>query len=172
MTSESDLTYILYFYSATAQTLGAVLGIGIVALTFYTEWMNQKKIHLRDMVKGILNQFAYDVGKYSPECKFLEKIDVLVDKLKNTKNIGNQEKEFMDTLIQYQSLQILIPKKLFFLGLIITLLTIICSLAMLILINYQSILSYEKLIHYIVLVSATVSLVIFGRISWYAIRKL
>ena len=40
---EKDITYLLYFYSATAQTLAIVLGIGVISLTFYASWMSGQK---------------------------------------------------------------------------------------------------------------------------------
>ncbi|MCB1194618.1 hypothetical protein KDK77_00395 [bacterium] len=41
-----DITYLLYFYSATAQTLGVLVGTGLAAIILYASWFARKKAEL------------------------------------------------------------------------------------------------------------------------------
>lgn len=45
--SGHDITYLLYFYSATAQTLGVMVGAGLAAIILYASWFARKKAELQ-----------------------------------------------------------------------------------------------------------------------------
>ncbi|RJP62098.1 MAG: hypothetical protein C4541_00765 [Candidatus Auribacter fodinae] len=123
-----DVTHLLYFYSATAQTLGTMLGIGIVALTFFASWVTQQKNRLREPVISIL-QYHYGHSTVFTEGKTHKLIEDFLNSFRN-KEIEETEQARIDICKEYQSMKITIPQKTYIVGVSVSLATIVVSLFM------------------------------------------
>jgi len=112
-------TKLLYFFSATAQTLGALLGIGIVSLTFYAQWLSKKRQELLNDLVDITANIMTDVARL--ELKKMQYKNNINQMFNDLEQYGQNVPNANVKKSQYISIRIAIPFGWFLFG------TILCS---------------------------------------------
>ena len=108
-------TRLLYFFSATAQTLGALLGIGIVSLTFYAQWLSKKRQELLNDLADIAASLMADVRFFkAKQIQYKNNITKMFNDVENQGRtlqtaMGDEQEVFINKKKEYNKLKIAIP---------------------------------------------------------------
>jgi len=121
----------IYLYSTIAQTLGALIGIGIIVLTFQAQWSNNRREELREHLCRLGNELSnqLQIGNFDyvgSDVTLVQRINTGIDKLPDT---DIRKKELKEYLVKYQGFKPVISNALFVICLIISLATITGAVA-------------------------------------------
>ena len=79
----------VYLYSTIAQTLGALIGIGIIVLTFQAQWSNNRREELRKHLCRFGNELSdrLHIGNFDyvgSDVTLVKRINTAIDRLPDT----------------------------------------------------------------------------------------
>jgi ABC-type multidrug transport system fused ATPase/permease subunit len=148
----------IYLYSTIAQTLGALIGIGIIVLTFQAQWSNNRRRELQEHLRRLGNELAKDVGGLSfdnvgSDHTLISRLKELADDLRDSDTRKSEVREYLRL---YRDFKPVISSALFIIGLVVSLTTAGSAIVCIFLIEHMCLL-YSMFI----LVGFAASLVIY-----------